>query len=88
MEITDITGSGFFELTEEQKTQYHNYIWTAVEKTYIQERKVYGHFETLKRLIDQIEWMEENFEEEEDYEMCYLLNKSKIRLQKKYGTKD
>lgn len=88
MDVTDIRAIGFFDLDEEQQSQYTDYIFEAVENTFIEERKRYGHFTTLQRIVEQIEWMVKEFMEEEDYEMCYLLNNSKKKLRKKYGQKD
>lgn len=85
MDVSDIKAIGFFKLDEEKKNDYTDYIWNAVEETFLEERKRYGHFTTLQRIVDQIEWMEEEFIEEEDYEMCYLLNNCKEKLNKKYG---
>ncbi len=69
MEITDIKAIGFFDLGEKEQKDYDNYIWTAVEETFLQERLRYGHFQTLNRIIEQIDWMVREFKEEEDYEM-------------------
>lgn len=85
MEISDFKTEGFFELSEEQKTIHLNYVYNIFKESYETDTRNRLQYHKYMDHIIHLDELEEYFSKEEDYEMCYIIEKIRERFKHNYG---
>ena len=81
----EFSGDGLFDMDKEEIKRYKDMIYVMSEKAIKDLSENAPQHIAVIHFIHNLEDMEQTFNEEEDYEMSYLLNHAITKLKEKYG---
>ena len=85
VDILNFTGKGLFEMDKDKIIHYEELIYELCEEAISNMGTVVPKQLSTKRFIHNLEEMIEQFNEDEDYEMSYLINHAIEKMKEKYG---
>ena len=85
VDILNFTGKGLFEMDKDKIIHYEELIYELCEEAISNMGTIAPKEISTRKFIHNLQTMIEQFNEEEDYEMSYLINHAIKKMKEKYG---